>query len=94
VGCDDTDDALTAAVADAVLRYLDANPNAADTAEGIHEWWLNRELASARKEQVRRALERLVAQGTLERRLLTGGQVLYASPSGRHQPNPWNRGPR
>ena len=41
-----------------ILAYLDQNPGAADTSEGIAEWWL-----LERKEQVEEALAELEAEG-------------------------------
>lgn len=46
----------------ALLRYLQSNPDAADSLEGVMNWWLPKlgyEQVSA--ESVRQALERLIA---------------------------------
>lgn len=49
-----------------ILAYLERNPQAADTAEGIERWWLHgtRDHSSA---LVAHALEILVARGDIER---------------------------
>ncbi|CAE6484006.1 hypothetical protein C8R30_105113 [Nitrosomonas nitrosa] len=65
---------------DAILHYLRSNPNAADSLEGIMNWWLP-ELghAQANTEEVMRALDRLIAGGMVEKILLVDGTILYRS---------------
>ncbi len=65
-------------IADAIQRYLDVNPDAADSAEGIGRWWLPPALAEESPRMVEEALDRLVAAGAIVRRPLPDGQVLYA----------------
>lgn len=59
-----------------ILRYLAENPNAADTAEGILQWWLLDRAIVDEEEAMRRALDRLV-----ERNLIVAVQ---AADSRRH----------
>jgi hypothetical protein len=80
------DDELTDAIANAVLRHLEANAEAADTVEGIHGWWLPADLAHASRECVQHALEGLVARGSLVRRPLADGRTLYLRGAGARQP--------
>jgi hypothetical protein len=54
-------DALIAAI----VKYLDDNPTATDTAEGIRNWWLRGSNASA--DDVAVALERLVRAGQIQK---------------------------
>lgn len=68
----------TRALADEVQGYLHRHPEAADTAEGIQRWWLADGSAHALAE-VERALDRLVREGVLSRRLLPDGRLLYAA---------------
>ncbi|HEV2763474.1 MAG TPA: hypothetical protein VGV38_10900 [Pyrinomonadaceae bacterium] len=49
-------------IAHDILRYMRANPEAADTLEGIAEWWLHRKYS---EESVREMLVELVAEGVL-----------------------------
>lgn len=49
-----------------VLRYLRRHPGAADTVEGIAEWWVAKQLLEDTLERVQAAVERLVAEGVLE----------------------------
>ena len=57
------DDATTEVrvIADRILAYLRAHPQAADTARGIAEWWLSGLVTNARL--VNRALQMLAAEG-------------------------------
>jgi hypothetical protein len=48
-----------------ILRYLEHNPNAADTLDGILEWWLPRQSIYEQEKTVQQALDSLV-----ERKLL------------------------
>lgn len=43
-----------------ILRYLDQNPNAADTVEGILEWWLPEQSIYEEEKVVKRALDEMV----------------------------------
>lgn len=54
---------LTVRVAAKILRYLDGHPDAADTADGVFEWWLLKQSMDEEKEVVERALRALVARG-------------------------------
>ena len=49
-----------------IQRYLEEHPGAADTAEGISQWWLPGEDASL-SAGVQRALDALVARGFMAR---------------------------
>lgn len=64
-------------VAGAVLRYLDGHPDAADTVDGIAQWWLPPPWRVDTR-TVQSALGRLVAQGAVRRRILADRHVLYS----------------
>jgi hypothetical protein len=51
---------------DAIAGYLARHPDAADTLQGIAEWWLPMQRIEAEVEQVTRAVELLVARGLLQ----------------------------
>lgn len=60
----------------ALLAYLERHPNAADTLEGICQWWLTaNEICS--HEIVLLATKNLVAQGRLEEQVLPDGRCIY-----------------
>ena len=48
-----------------ILRYLDQNPNAADTVDGILEWWLPKQSIYEEEKVVKRALDELVKQNLI-----------------------------
>lgn len=62
----------------ALLAYLRGHPRAADTIDGIVEWWLPLQRFATARECVERALDKLAANGTLRRESLHDGRVLYA----------------
>jgi hypothetical protein len=53
-------------LAEAILGYLAERPQAADTLEGIAEWWLLRQQVRVVVARVERVLGRLTACGILE----------------------------
>ena len=55
----------TQKVAVKILRYLAEHPNAADTSDGILEWWLLKQSISDEERVVERALDSLVEQKLL-----------------------------
>ncbi len=61
-----------------VLAYLDGHPQAADTLQGIVNWWLPRQRYERDRQRIEQALGALVTQGKLHRRPLPGGDTLYA----------------
>lgn len=66
-----------AEIAQAILRYLEHNPQAADTIEGIAKWWLPAEwCVDART--VQSALYELEVQGKVHRRIHADRHVLYS----------------
>lgn len=64
--------------AEAVLAYLREHPEAADTLEGIVEWWLPRQRYETARSRIRAALAELVGAGALRCDRLPGGGDLYA----------------
>lgn len=65
------------AVAQVVLEYLQAHPQAADTAEGISAWWLGTSRRGPRVGAVVDALEELVARGAITREGTPTGETVY-----------------
>lgn len=62
----------------AILDHLGAHPRAADSAEGVAQWWLGALGSSAMLLDVEDALARLVASRRLRRVHLADGTVLYS----------------
>lgn len=71
-------DEAAAILADEILRYLTAHPNAADSREGIERWWLQGSGSSVDPTLVQKALDLLVQKRLLNRTELAGGQVIYS----------------
>jgi len=69
---------LVDAIATAILVYLQSNPLAADSADGVACWWLGPALSNVTVEQVERALKLLVSRRALRRLRLMDGTVLYS----------------
>jgi hypothetical protein len=65
-------------LAKVILRYLDAHSDAADTAEGISQWWVARQRYQDSKAAVERALAELVQQNLVKRSTLADGTVIYS----------------
>jgi len=61
-----------------VLGYLDEQPNAADSIEGIRQWWLMQRMAKYSLRRVQQAVEELEAAHLIERRALADGRMVYA----------------
>lgn len=66
-------------VAQQIRDYLVNHPNAADSLEGIVVWWLTRQRYKLGHIQVRKALDYLVAQGSIGKIELSDGTVLYSA---------------
>lgn len=79
--CDDSvDDERQEAiriVADEIRAYLESNPNAADSLEGVARWWHGRKRYEESRETVRAALEFLQQEGTVRSRQIALGETIY-----------------
>lgn len=62
----------------AVIGYLRSHPDAADTLDGIVDWWLPRQRYETERARIEAVLSALVARGLLRRSGLPGGAELYA----------------
>lgn len=65
-------------LSDEILSYLRAHPQAADTVDGIAQWWLPRQRQEEAGIRAQHALDLLVARGLVEKITLVDGTVLYA----------------
>jgi hypothetical protein len=72
---------LVMAVAAEILKHLEHHPNAADTARGVSEWWLDATRAQADIAIVELALQRLADQGMMRMFKMPDGKQVF---SGRH----------
>lgn len=63
-----------ASVAEQIKAYLAKHPGAADTVDGICDWWLPGVPAPL----VQKALDELVRQGVVKRQDVPGGRPVYS----------------
>jgi len=73
----DTDEE-TMTVAYQIARYLEEHPNAADTLDGVAQWWLLRQRYQESRKTVETALAWLVEQGLVTKSTTAGGQEIYS----------------
>lgn len=63
----------------AITLYLKAHPNAADSVEGIMQWWLPQQHRPVDVNELQSVLDHLVGSGMLARTPLLDGRMLYTS---------------
>jgi hypothetical protein len=63
--------------ADTIRQYLSEHPDAADTLEGVVNWWLLRQRYEKTVAMASQALELLVQQGDLIKINHRGGPTIY-----------------
>jgi Fe2+ or Zn2+ uptake regulation protein len=73
----DTEESRIAQLKDEILKYLGAHPQAADTVEGIANWWLPRQRYEEEIQKVQQALDDLVERGLVTKTTLADGTILY-----------------
>jgi hypothetical protein len=60
-----------------IVAYLHAHPSAADSLDGIVDWWLPRQRYETAKSAIQKALDDLSAQGIVEELTSSRGIRLY-----------------
>jgi DNA-binding PadR family transcriptional regulator len=60
-----------------ILRYLIEHPDAKDTLQGLHRWWLPGGVIEWEEGVVQDALDMLVARGWLTQRQITSSRNVY-----------------
>jgi Fe2+ or Zn2+ uptake regulation protein len=73
----DTEESRITQLRDEILKYLDAHPQAADTVEGIANWWLPRQRYEEDIQKVQQALDGLVERRLVAKTTLADGTILY-----------------
>jgi hypothetical protein len=73
-------------IKDLIARYIAAHPHAADTVDGICDWWVAPDLPDAVRAEVQAAADELVARGTLVKSALPEGTLFHvpATPQNGH----------
>ena len=67
----------------AIVRYVNAHPNASDTLEGVARWWVASDAERAPIDLLQRALDTLTDRHVLTRRVLPDGRQAYAASTSR-----------
>ena len=70
-------------MSDVILSYLEANPNAGDTLDGVVMWWLGPNRSRVSRSEVSEALESLVEQGRIQKSAPAGGETIYSLKTAR-----------
>ena len=84
------DDENIGALAEEVLKYLTAHPDAADSAEGILRWWLPQGGEDTSPERLQRALDLLVKRRLIVERRMADGRHVYSRASHTDNGRPLN----
>ena len=73
-------DALSLRACDAreIEHYLQTQPDAAETLEGIFKWWLDKRCDERTLEDVQIALNLLVGRGVVRKTVRSGGITIYS----------------
>ena len=66
-----------------IVHYLHSHPHAADTLEGITQWWLTESEPGVTPPMIQEALDKLIAGGKISCDVLGGGTMLYFLPQAR-----------
>jgi hypothetical protein len=69
-------------IADEIARYLQDHPEAADSLDGIRQWWLPRLRLQEASAQIEEALQELLDRGVIGRQVMPDGTVLYRRAEG------------
>jgi hypothetical protein len=75
-----------------IIEYLLKHPSAADTVEGILDWWIPMQRYDNAKEEITQALNDLVRQGLIEVVVLSNGSRLYRLHKQQLSPNRMPKG--
>lgn len=73
----DPKDTLVDTIAEEIAEYLAVQESAADTLDGIVQWWLLRQRLQEGRRQVEAAVDLLCRKGTLKQQKLVDGTVVY-----------------
>lgn len=75
--CSDAPHTSVNPIAEDIARYLQAHPDAADSVEGIRQWWLPRVRLEEATAQIEGALEELLERGVVVRQVMPDGTILF-----------------
>ena len=64
-------------IASEILKYLAEHPNAADTLNGVVQWWLEERTIRIQLDQIKQALDELVAKGMVTEQRRGDSKIVY-----------------
>ena len=70
-------------LAEQIVRYLKSHPEAADSLEGIAKWWIPQQQYIESVEKVYKALNYLIENKIVSRKILSDGSKIYVRKNGR-----------
>ena len=73
-----SDDSDVEHIAEYIVSYLNNHPNAADTVEGITEWWLLRQQIEISSALVQEALDYLVSESVVKINVNLSANKVYS----------------
>ena len=76
---DDLDNDDVVSVAKEIIDYLHEHPNAADSLDGVVNWWLTRQRIKSAKDIVERALDYLISEGVVDKKTHKGNESVYSN---------------
>ena len=79
-GSVDKDKEIILLLQEAIITYLNLHPHAADTLEGVTQWWLSEKNHYATTPIVQEALDRLIVENRISSKVLSERAVLYFHP--------------
>ena len=78
-GDGDTVSADIKEIANEIITYISDRKNAADTIDGIANWWVLRQRIYEERSRVEKAVSYLCSKGVLKEQILADGSVLYSA---------------
>ena len=80
-------EASVSEIARAIASYVEKNPEAQDTLEGIVQWWLPEAQHPTRIALIKKALDELVGEGLLTAYKAKDAQIFYRATRRAYQSN-------
>lgn len=73
----ETDESSKANIRKEILRYMQTHPDAADSLNGIVNWWLSSKYSAEDMKKVEGVLEQLIKDGLVKKVVLIDKTILY-----------------
>ncbi len=73
----ETDESSKANIRKEILQYMQTHPDAADSLNGIVNWWLSSKYSAEDMKKVEGVLEQLIKDGLVKKVVLIDKTILY-----------------